>query len=182
MVAMRPLRTAGLLACLVALAQAATLRQLSLDNMTEQSTAVVRGRVVGSYAALLGSIIYTHYKIEVLERWKGPESSLLDIVVPGGTAEGFQQSFPGVPRLSEGSEYVLFLWKGSSGLTNIMGLSQGLFDLKRDQGGEATAWRAATAETMLDSAGRLVKDEPVLIRLQALRERVASVLARGVRK
>ena len=39
----------------------ATLEQLTLDDMIAQSTAIVRGTVVDSWAALTGSVIYTHY-------------------------------------------------------------------------------------------------------------------------
>lgn len=163
-------------------AQGATLVQLGFDEMIEKSTAIVRGRVSGSYAAMHGSIIYTHYRVQVAERWKGPAAAELDIVVPGGSAGGLRMTFPDSPRLTEGNEYVLFLWKGSSGLTNIIGWSQGIFDLKTAQDGATLAARPASKDTMLDQAGRLVKDEPVLMRLQDLRQRISSGVARGARQ
>lgn len=159
--------------------QAATLERLSLDQMIQQCTAIVRGQVVSSYAAAHGSLIYTHYGIQVTDRWKGPEAGTLDIVVPGGAAGGLRQSFSGAPVLAQGSEYVLFLWTGPSGLTHIIGLSQGLFSLKRDAGGETVAWRAATSEPMLDATGQMVRDQPQQLRLRDLRGRVARAQARG---
>jgi hypothetical protein len=174
------LRLFILLTSIGLLGRGATLERLSLDDMIEKSTAIVRGRVTGSYSALHGSIIYTHFTVQVQERWKGAETQQMDVVVPGGTSGVYRQTFTGTPKLTGGGEYVLFLWKGASGLTNIIGLSQGVFDLKRDgKAGEALAVRPAAAEVMLDSSGRAVKDEPVQMRLHALRERITTTLARG---
>ncbi len=170
---------AVLLAVAALTSWAATLLRLDFDQMTEKSTAIVRGRVAGSHARFHGPVIYTHYQVRVLERFKGSEAAEIDIVVPGGTADGLRQSFPGSPKLVQGAEYVLFLWTGSSGLTNIIGLSQGVFDVQQDQGGQLIAARAATSETMLDEAGRPVRDEPVRMRLQDLRGRLSAAMARG---
>jgi len=161
---------------------AATLLRLELDEMIDKSTAIVRGQVTGSSARFHGPVIYTHYRIRVLERWKGAETAEVDVVVPGGIAQGLRQVFPGAPKLQEGTEYVLFLWTGSSGLTNIMGLTQGLFDVHRDIAGGVFAARMATTESMLDTAGRLVKDEPLRIRFEDLRGRIRAALARGSQK
>src|ERR1035438_1920110 len=76
-------------------AAAATLQQLSLDQMTQSATAIIRARVTGSSASFTGSTIYTHYKLQVTETWKG--FSTTDVVLPGGVAGGYRQSFPGVP-------------------------------------------------------------------------------------
>lgn len=176
---MRSLRFA-LLSLFAALClHAATLQRLVLDEMIQKCTAIVRGQVVSSYAAPHGSLIYTHYRIKVTDRWKGPEAGELDIVVPGGVAGELRQTFPGAPTLAQGAEYVLFLWTGPSGLTHVMGLTQGLFSVRRDAGGETVAWRAASSEPMLDAAGRLVRDEALQLRLKDLRGRVGRVQARG---
>ncbi len=158
---------------------AATLEQLTLDDMIQKSTAIVRAQVVSSYAAAHGSLIYTHYRLQVADSWKGPQAGSLDVVVPGGAAGGFRQTFSGAPALSQGSEYVLFLWTGPSGLTHIMGLTQGLFSLRRDASGETVAWRAASAEPMLDAAGRLVHDQPLELRLKDLRGRIRRAPSQG---
>ncbi|HEX8984363.1 MAG TPA: hypothetical protein VF767_02990 [Bryobacteraceae bacterium] len=164
------------------LLSAATLEQLSLDEMTQKSTAIVRARVTGSYAAVSGSIIYTHYRVSVSERWKGPEAAELDVVVPGGAAAGQRQSFSGAPKLAGDSEYVLFLWTGTRGLTHIIGLSQGVFNVSRGAGGELDVYRAASGEMMLDSAGRPVHDQSISFRMSDLRNRVSRVVAKGAVK
>lgn len=161
---------------------AATLQRLEMDEMIQKSTAIVRGRVAGSAARLHGSSIYTHYRVQVLESWKGAEVTEVDVVVPGGIASGMRQVFPGAPRLETGSEYVLFLWTGASGLTNIMGLSQGVFDVHRDIAGGVFAARSASTETMLDAEGRPVRDEAVRIRFDDLRGRIQALTARGAQR
>jgi hypothetical protein len=171
---MRVLMRIGILPLALSLcASAATLEKLTLDEMVQKSTAIVRGQVLSSSAAAHGSLIYTHYRIQVTERWKGAEAGVMDVVVPGGTANGMRQNFAGAPSLARGGEYVLFLWTGPSGLTHVVGLTQGLFSVRRDPKGDAVAWRGATGEPMLDGSGRLVKDAPMLFRLGELSGRVA---------
>jgi hypothetical protein len=165
-----------------ALLPAATLEQLGLDEMAEKSTAVVRARVAGSYTAVSGPMIYTHYRVEVSERWKGPEAAELDVVVPGGSVGRQRQSFSGAPKLSSGREYILFLWTGRSGLTHIIGLSQGIFDVVTGADGELQVTRAASGELMLDSSGSPVREQALTLRLSDLRVRVNRVVAKGATK
>jgi hypothetical protein len=179
---MRGIRIGASALLLGMLLPAATLEKLGLDEMTEKSTAIVRARVTGSYGAAHGAVIYTHYRVEVAEQWKGAETGSLDVVVPGGAANGLRQTFSGAPKLATGREYVLFLWTGSSGLTHVIGLSQGVFRVRTDESGEVTASRAASGELMLDAAGRPVRDEAITLRLSDLRQRVSRGLVEGGRK
>jgi hypothetical protein len=159
--------------------QAATLERLTLNDMIEKSTAIVRARVIGSHSSFRGLVIYTHFTLQVLERWKGEDSSQVEIVVPGGTARGLHQSFSGTPRLVPGNEYVFFLWAGRSGLTHVIGLSQGVFGLTSDDTGGMIASRAASTEAMIDSkTGQVVSDETLRMKLRDLRSRVNDTLAR----
>lgn len=171
------------IAALVASVQAATLERLTLDQMIHKSTAIVRGRVLGSRSAFRGPIIYTYFTVQVVEGWKGPESPQIEVAVPGGTANGLHQSFSGAPRLASGNEYILFLWTGSSGLTQIIGFSQGVFSLNRNAGGGIVASRAASTEAMLDSkTGRVVADASLRVGLSELRARVNSTVGGTARK
>lgn len=179
---MRTLRIGTLALLLGLLLPAATLEKLSLEDMIQKSTTIVRGRVAGSYAAPRGSIIYTHYTIQVSEQWKGSGATSPDVVVPGGASGGLRQAFPGAPKPILGQEYVFFLWAGPSGLTHIIGLSQGLLSLQRDQDGNLVARRAATAEVMLNSTGRIVRNEPFSMRLNDLKQRISSSLGTGGRR
>jgi len=159
----------------------ATLERLSLDDMIAKSTAIVRGTVTGSKAVASGPVIYTHYAVQVTERYKGGAQDGQDVAVPGGTANGFRQTFPGTPQLSAGQEYVLFLWTGPSGVTQVIGLTQGVFTLTTTAAG-TVATRPPAPEMMLDpGSGQPVKDESVSIQLSDLRARIASVLHGGAK-
>jgi len=157
----------------------ATLERLTLDEMIAKSTAIVRGTVTGSWAAFSGPIIYTHYTIRVTEQYKGGTANSVEVVIPGGTVDGFRQFFSGAPVLERGAEYVLMLWTGKSGLTQVMGLTQGLFAIQPG-GSDPVVTRAATRELMLDrQTGQAVKDETLTMHLSALRSRIASGLTLG---
>ena len=156
---------------------AATLERLTLDEMIQQSTAIVRGRVEAAGTMERGPLIYSRWRIRVSERWKGAPADTVEIVTPGGTSRGVRQSFSGAPVLKEGSEQVFFLWTGKSGLTHIIGLSQGLFSLAEDSSGARILTRPASGETMIDpKTGALVEDQPVRMRLSELQGRVRRAL------
>ena len=173
---MRPSLLALWLISCIGLLQAATLERLSLDELIDQSSAIVRGRVTGSSATFTGSAIYTHYKVQVLQSWKGAAQGTVDVAVPGGTANGLRQTFSGAPQLIAGKEYVLFLWTSKSGLTWITGLSQGLFDLPSN----VMAVRAASSEQMLDRAtGRPVHEDRLEMQLRDLGAHISANVKRS---
>jgi hypothetical protein len=157
--------------------QCATLERLSLDDLIAKSTAIVRGKVTSAAAAFSGPVIYTHYTIQVSERYKGASQGSVEVVVPGGAANGLRQSFSGAPVLNAGDEYVFFLYTGKSGLTTVTGLTQGLFSLPGDGSADPTATRSSTRELMLDAAsGRPVKDQTLVLKLSDLRQRIVTGL------
>jgi len=155
----------------------ATLEQLSMNDLIGKSTAIVRGTVGDSWAALTGSIIYTHYKVQVSETFKGPQQSSVEIVVAGGVVNNRSQSFSGSPALNKGDNLVLFLWTSRAGLTQIMGLTQGLFAVAQDGSADPLVTRAATHELMLDpKTAQPVKDAALSMHLSDLRSLIANTL------
>jgi hypothetical protein len=151
-------------------ARGTTLQQLTVDEMIQESTAIVRAKVVGSRAAVRGRDIYTYYQLQVTENLKG--SPATDLAVPGGTAAGLRQRVGGAPELNAGGEYVIFLWTSRTGVTQIIGLSQGLFSVVRNHTGDAVlVWPAAT-EPMVDKSGRVVTDQTVTMSLSELKSRI----------
>lgn len=157
---------------------AATLEQLTLDQMTDKATDIIYGRVLGSKIEMSGESIYTHYSVQTRDRWKGTNQLVMDVVLPGGETGGLRQSFAGVPALQTGKDYVMFLWTGRSGRTQLLGLTQGLFDVSETEAGELMASRGVSAELMLDQAGKAVQDQPIRMRMSDIGTRVKS-LARG---
>jgi hypothetical protein len=178
------LRVAGILLVLLAVllvkqSSAATLEQLSFDEMTAQATDIVYGLVLGSHVAVKGDSIYTHYSVQVQERWKGNAQLVMDVVLPGGVSGGLRQSFAGVPQLDIGRQYAMFLWTGASGRTQLIGLTQGLFDVEETTAGELIASRGRSSELMLDRSGKAVQDQAVRMPMHEMSSRVKRAAARG---
>ena len=155
---------------------AATLERLSLDDMISKSTAIVHGRVTASSAAYRGTVIYTDYKVSVLEQWKGAAQTTVDVLVPGGVANGVRQTYAGAPEFTISQQYVLFLWTSSTtGATYTLGFTQGVFSLPQDTSGQTMAVRALTTETILDPVtGQVVKDQPISMPLSQLISLIAA--------
>jgi len=178
-----PVRRISLLALCLAIwllpAHAAILERLSLDDLTLKSSEIVRAKVIGSYADFRGSMIYTHWKVQVEERRKGANRSTIEVLIPGGSARGFHQDVSGAPKLLIGKEYLLFLWTSRSGSTYITGLSQGLFELRKN-GGEWMVSRSASGEPMIDRATwRPVSDESVQMPYAEMTSRISAALKQG---
>lgn len=160
---------------------ATTLEQLTLDDMAQKSTAIVRARVAGSHAGTRGTNIYTFFELQVIETWKSSgqinSQNTIEVAVPGGAFDGIRQNVTGAPELKPGQEYVLFLWTSRSGLTQVIGLSQGLFKVSEESSGKAVAQRPAASELMLNRSGLPVDDRAVSMPLQDLRTHVRQALA-----
>lgn len=165
---------------LAGFAAATTLQLLSTTDMIRQSTAIVRVKVTGSAPVLRGRDIYTQYQFNVLETLKtGQTVASTAVSVPGGAIQGIRQMVAGAPALHSGQEYVIFLWAGKSGLTQIIGLSQGLFNVMQDSAGNAVLVRPAAAATVVNQNGTPVADSAVSMTLSSLRSQIQSALGAG---
>jgi hypothetical protein len=149
-------------------AQATTLRRASLDDLIQTSTSIVRARVAGSFTTQQGPLIYTHYTIQVLDRWKGPVAAQVDVQVPQAS---------GAPQFTAGSEYVFFLWTGPSGANHLLGLSQGALDVTKDAAGNAIVVRQQTEAMVLDPAtGGTGSQDSMQMKLSEFASRVTTAL------
>ena len=173
-------RISAIFAALIATlapATATTLLQLGLPEMSQVSTAIARVRVTGANAVLRGTDVYTVYRFETLETLKKTSGeAVATVAVPGGTAAGIHQVVAGAPVLEAGREYVLFLWTSRSGLTQVVGLTQGLFIVESGASKQPRVLRGAADEQMLDASGRAVRPVPVDMPLAELKSQVARAL------
>jgi hypothetical protein len=162
-------------------ATGSTLQRLSLNDLILKSTMIVQGTIQpGSSAAMRGALIYTHYQLAVTGVYKGtPAGQTIDVAVPGGTLNGVQQPVAGAPSLTAGQNYVIFLWTSKSGLTQVIGLSQGLFNVSTNAQGQVTVSRGPASALMLDGSGNPVTDSSFQMPLAQLVSTIQSVLAGG---
>ena len=68
----------------------------------------------------------------------------------------------GAPTLRAGREYVLFLWTSRSGLTQLMGMSQGLFSVERTTAGDARRHVPLQASRCWMRRAAAVRDETLV--------------------
>lgn len=176
---MRKYLLGGVVAALCLPLASTTLQQLTLNDIARKSTSIVRGRLQPSYTALRGSIIYTHYTIQVEDSWKGIPGNTIDVAVPGGTVNGIRQTYSGAPALSNTQDYIIFLWTSPSGLTQIIGLSQGLFNVNTNASGVQIVTRAASQENMLNAAGQQINDTNFSMSLPVFKVAVANAMTSG---
>lgn len=155
-------------------ASATTLQLLTTDQMIQQSTAIVRVNVTGSAPVARGRSIYTVYQLNVVQTLKG--SPIASAAVPGGVMNGLRQMVAGAPTLITGQQYVLFLWTSPSGLTQIIGLSQGLFNVGQDASGNAVLVRPAALAQMVTASGAPVPASAVSMTLSSLVAQIQQVL------
>ena len=175
---MRRLIILALAAGCLTYASASTLQRLSLTDMIQKSTAIVRGTIQpGTSASLRGQLIYTHYQISVTTSFKGATSKSIDVAIPGGTLNGLQQPVAGSPILKPGQDYVFFLWTSRSGMTQIIGLSQGLFNITTNAQGQTIISRGAAGTPMVDESGQPVTDSGLQLPLSQLANKIQAVLA-----
>ena len=157
----------------------ATLQKLSFEEMVSKSTAIVRAKIGPPTGRQHGALVYSHHRISILETWKGNLGTSADIVVPGGQVGRLQQTVAGAPRLPVGEELVLFLWTSPSGLTHVIGLSQGVFQLERDPAGDVILNRGPLAASLVTSAGRPTSDDGMRMGLTEFKSRVSSALGKS---
>ncbi len=160
---------------LIAPAGATTLVKMSMNDLILQSTAIVRARVTGSRSAMIGQDVYTYYQLQVSESLKGA-SVPAEVAVPGGVYGKIRQIGVGSPALTSGKEYVLFLWTSPRGMTQLIGLSQGMLSLTEDASGAAVAGRAVITDPMLNKSGKPVTDAAVRMKWSDLRSQIVRTL------
>ena len=161
-------------------ANATTLQQLTVEEMAQKSTAIVRAKLTGSNGIRYGTDVFTVYQFETLETVKRSNGTQpTEVGVPGGIAGGIRQVVAGAPVLRAGQEYILFLWTGRSGLAQVIGMSQGLFGVECTTAGDSIATRGMAGERMLDGAGHLARDEAFSMPWPELRAKVIHALKAG---
>jgi hypothetical protein len=153
---------------------------MSMNDLILQSTSIVRAKITGSRSVSAGrGNIYTYYQLQVSETLKVTGILPAEVAVPGGVYGNLRQIGIGSPALTQGQDYLLFLWTGHSGVTQVIGLSQGLFSLSQDASGDTVLNRPAIADQMLDKAGKPVTDAALTMKWSDLRALILKTLPKA---
>lgn len=158
-------------------AGATTLLKMSMNDLITQSTAIVRAKVTSSRTTAVGQDIYTYYQLQVSDALKQGAILPAEVAVPGGVYGNLRQIGIGSPVLTPGQEYVLFLWTNRSGVSQLIGLSQGMLSLTQDATGALVLNRPAITDQMLDKSGKPVTDAAVSVKWTDLRALIIKSLA-----
>ena len=137
----------------VARASAVTVAPLSFDELVNESTTVVYGRVseVRGQWSDDRRRIDSFVTIEVVGRYKGSPGDTLTFTVPGGQVGRYMNLVPGAPAFAPGDRAVLFLTSRGPRLPITTGFTQGIYRVTVDERGTAVAVPPA-----IDSADRRI--------------------------
>jgi hypothetical protein len=133
---MKPKRGVALLLLAVVsagvVAQATTLVQMDLDQLTAAASVVARVRCVADESRWEGGEIYTFTTFEVIEALKGIPPQQITVRLIGGRVGSLISKVEGVPRFQPGEETFLFLEPKLTGDWGVSGWVQGTFRIRRD--------------------------------------------------
>lgn len=122
----------------VAPAPATSLVRLSLEQLSQASTEIVRGRVVSQESRWNSrqTQIVTLTTIAIDQKVKGRPPAALVIQQPGGTVGNLRVLVPGTVRFTRQSSYVLFLEPVGENSSRycLVGMVQGAYRIFRDAG------------------------------------------------
>ena len=131
---------------------AGTALRVNLEGLVDRSEVVIEGRVKRVSSRPAPGRIETEYEVEVARTFLGEELHTRTFVMPGGVLpDGTGMIMPGIPRLSEGEDTILFLSRESfAGMRVPVGLSQGRFQVKTSLSGHRVVVRAHEDLGLLD--------------------------------
>lgn len=140
---------------------ATTLMGLSIADLTQSSELVVRGVVSATRCEkdAKSGRLYTYTTITPSTAYKGQPAKSIVVRQIGGSWQGMEQWIPGTPRLKVGQDLVLFLIR-ENGLHFLKGMSQGLFEVVRENGVEMAIQNlhGASVVTKDTVSGRLLPE------------------------
>ena len=177
--------TVGLAAVVVPqVANATTLAELSVEQMTDAATYIVRGTVTTVWTELdANGKVWTRAQLDVARTFKGPDSpTQLVIDAPGGIHEGMATVMHASPRFSVGEDMLVFLdpIRGGERLTPVS-MFLGKYTVRRAPGDDREAVTRWHGKTLEHYDARFLPHAPAgqRVYLDDIRSRVESRIERG---
>jgi len=156
------MRRNALIVLLAVLASAApsatTFLPLSFEQLVEESSIVVYGRVVDVRAQWTSDrrFIESVVSVTVLRGMKGEAGETIAFTVPGGQVGRYINIIPGSPVFVPGDHAVVFLTSRGARLPVTTGLTQGVYRVHRD----AASGDPLVVPPVVATAGRIVRGDP----------------------
>ncbi len=119
-----------------------------LTDIARGAAVIVRGTVVGVQAGWVDGRrrVATVVTLDVAETFKGGMAGRVSFQVPGGVVGRYRSVTIGAPTFSPGEEVVVCLGAQPPALPYVLGLSQGVFRVRRDA---ATGQRFVASPVLL---------------------------------
>jgi len=133
------------LIALTTFTQATQIIYRSPQQMGEESVLVVQGKVtvIRSYWNDTNTKIFTETRIAIDRSYKGGAGRTVSVVQLGGVVGHVQMKVAGTLAWSPGEEVLLFLEPFSDERYMVYGLSQGRYEIERDERGRPYVSRGA---------------------------------------
>ena len=169
-------------------ARATIVVPMTIEEMAIEASCVARGRVLNTQATWDDAHrrIYTYTEIEILERIhaKGEVASNVVVRTLGGEVGNIGMKVSGTPKFTLGEEVVVFLRNDPVDPTQfqVIGMSQGKFQVERPQKGGAVAVPSVEglAFAKPGAGGKMMVDpthtDAARIPLDTMRQRVRSAV------
>lgn len=130
-------RSAWIVLCCIALVgtvEATTVAPLSFEQLVNESSAVVYGRVIDVRSQWTADrrFIESVVSVEILKGMKGGAHDTIAFTTPGGQVGRYLNIIPGAPAFAPGDLAVFFLTAHGPRLPVTTGLTQGIYRVQRD--------------------------------------------------
>jgi hypothetical protein len=136
---------------------ATTVAPLSFEQLVNESTSVVYGRVIDVRSQWTEDrrFIESVVSVEILRGLKGTTHDAISFIVPGGQLGRYLNVIPGAPVFATGDMAIFFLSSRGPRLPVTTGLTQGIYRVARDS-------RSGDLQVMppiVDAPGRVVRGD-----------------------
>ena len=108
-------------------ASALISQHYSLRDLWGSASIVVKARVIDRSFHREKGRIYTKYRLEALEHFKGHSTTEFMAHWPGGAVDGLRQVVPGIPEMKPSQEYIVFLRCPTLSRCVPLGYGQGIW-------------------------------------------------------
>jgi hypothetical protein len=139
-----------------------TFARLSISQMSQAASAIVRAQCVANTVVVVSGEIWTLTTFDVQETWRGAVPARITVCLLGGTSGNLTSHVAGIPRFRPSEQVILFLAptkhflaSTNGGDFSVVSWQQGTFRIHRDRGtGEELASQDTGAYFTFDPESR----------------------------
>jgi hypothetical protein len=112
--------------------RATTLERMSLGQLAQAASTVVRARCASTSARWENGAIWTFSEFDIVERFKGKAPARVSVRLPGGRVGHISTQVEDAPAFRPGDDAVLFLEAAADGSYGVTAWAEGTFRIRKD--------------------------------------------------